>query len=422
MLQTIIKQLWNERLHTVWLLLELVVVFLFLLIEIDFSWIKLKNYLEPRGFNVENTYRLNLKRLTPGAIGYQPFDSLIQAEAEMLEQLIRQVQQYPDVEVVGYSRVASPIATGGWWTTLVRQDSLGKVDLQGRTIDENYLKVFRLYDSDGKLLAVKTSDHKQMFLSNLACDEMNYASVTDAQGDTLNMDIGEGKYKPMLVSATYKELKSQPFRAYSPSFLELPTRQQWNEILQREQAQRAELWLRVRDGREAYFRENFKRDMGERLGAGQIYVSSVVSVEEEMQKCIDAEVRQDVAPMMYVLLFVMLTAFLGVFGTFWLRTRQRCSEVGIRVAMGASKQAIGQQFILEGICLAVIAVFPALLIYVNLLHGEVLNIYDLPYTAGRVLLVFVVSLLTLLVMIITSIWIPARHASQVNPTEALRDD
>lgn len=141
-----------------------------------------------------------------------------------------------------------------------------------------------------------------------------------------------------------------------------------------------------------------------------------------MQKCIDAEVRQDVAPMMYVLLFVMLTAFLGVFGTFWLRTRQRCSEVGIRVAMGASKQAIGQQFILEGICLAVIAVFPALLIYVNLLHGEVLNIYDLPYTAGRVLLVFVVSLLTLLVMIITSIWIPARHASQMNPTEALRDD
>ncbi len=422
MLQTILKQLWNEKRHAVWLLLELVVVFLFLLLEVDFSWIKLKNYREPRGFDVENTYRLELKSLTPGAIGYLHAEGLEQTEAEMLDRLVGQLELHPDVEAVGYSRMASPTARGGWWTMLFRRDSLGEVNLQGRTVDEGYLKVFRLHRVDGGALDVKAADRKQLLVSGLACEKMNYASLADVPGDTLYMDTGEDRREAFLVTAVYEELKSQPFRPYSPSFFEVPTRQQWNEVLQRDQAQRTELWLRVREGRDAHFREHFKQEMGERLWAGQIYVSSVVSVADEMRKMIDTEVRQEVAPMMYVLLFVLLTAFLGVFGTFWLRTRQRCSEVGIRMAMGASRQTVWRLFMLEGVCLAAVAVLPALLIYVNLLYAEVLNVYDLPFTAGRVLLVLAVSLLVLLAMILAGIWFPARQASRMNPVDALRDE
>ena len=123
MFQVVIKQLWSERRQTVWLLLELTVVFLFLLMEVDFSWIKLKNYMEPRGFDVTNTYQLKLKRLAPGAIGYRPADELEQTESEMLEQLVGQVRLYPDVEEVGISTSASPVAGGGWWTTVFRIES-----------------------------------------------------------------------------------------------------------------------------------------------------------------------------------------------------------------------------------------------------------------------------------------------------------
>lgn len=419
MFRMVIKQLWSEKRHTVWLLLELTVVFLFLLMEVDFSWIKLKNYLEPVGFDVTNTYQLKLKRLTPGAIGYQSADKIMQTEAEMLEQLIGQVRMYPDVEVVGFSNMASPIATGGWWTMLYRPDSLGEVNVQGRTIDENYLQIFRLCDYDGKPLNTASTDRKQLFVSKLACEKLGYEIAKEVQDDTLFMDTGEDGRQPYVVTAVFTDLKSQPFRPYRSSFLELSTRQQWNEDLQRMQAQSVELWVRVREGHDAHFRENFEREMGERLWAGQIYVSSVISMEDEVRKRVDTEVRQNVAPMMYVLMFVLLTAFLGVFGTFWLRTRLRRSEIGIRMVMGASRLSVWKLFMLEGICLTVIAMLPALLIYVNLLQAEILNVYDLPYTGGRVLLVFVVSLVILQMMIMTGIWFPARQASRLRPAKAL---
>lgn len=415
----VIKQLWNEKRHTLWLLLELTVVFLFLLMDVDFYWIKLKNYLEPRGFDVSDTYQLRLKRLAPGAIGYLSPDSLAQTETEMLEQLVGQVRLYPDIEEVGFSYTASPVATGGWWTVLFRRDSLGQVNLQGRTVDEGYLRVFRLHHSDGKPLAVQASDRERLLVSRLACEELGYKAATDVKGDTLYMDVGESGRAPYPISVVYADLKSHPFRAYRPSFLELPTRQRWNEMLQQRQAQSIELWLRVREGRDAHFREHFEADMGERLWAGQIYVASVVSVEDAVRKCIDTEVRQDVAPMTYVLLFVLLTAFFGVFGTFWLRTRQRRSEVGIRMAMGASKQAVWRMSVMEGICLTAVAMPPALLVYVDLLHAEVLDVYDLPFTGGRVLLVVGVSLIILLAMIMAGIWFPARQSSRLEPADAL---
>lgn len=420
MFQVIVKQLWSEKRQTVWLLLELAVVCLFLLMVVDFSWIKLKNYLEPRGFDVTNTYQLKLKRLAPGAVGYQPSGELMQTEGEMLEQLIGQIRMYPDVELVGISNMASPVASGGWWTMLFRRDSLGQANLQGRTVDENYLKIFRLCDPNGEALDLMRSDRARLLLSGLACDQLGYETVAAALNDTLYMNTGEKNERtPYPVSAVFAELKSQPFRPYQSSFFELPTRQQWNENLQRMQAQRVELWVRVREGCDTHFREHFEREMAERLWAGQLYVSSVISMEDEVGRCIDMEMRQNVEPMMYVLLFVLLTAFLGVFGTFWLRTRLRRSEIGIRMVMGASRSAIGKLFFLEGLCLMSVAVFSALLVYVNLLQAEILNVYDLPYTGSRVLLVAVVSSFVLQVMIFTGIWFPARKASRLKPADAL---
>ena len=419
MFQVVIKQLWSERRQTVWLLLELTVVFLFLLMEVDFSWIKLKNYMEPRGFDVTNTYQLKLKRLAPGEIGYRPADELEQTESEMLEQLVGQVRLYPDVEEVGISTSASPVAGGGWWTTVFRRDSLGQANLQGRAVDEGYLRVFRLCDHNGKLLDLREADRSRLLVSRLACDQFGYASVADVPGDTLYMDTGNDVREPYPAFGVFMDLKSRPFRPYQASFFLLMSRQEWNERLQQNQAQRMELWVRVREGSDVHFREYFEREMAERLWAGQIYVSSIISMEDEVAKGIDTEMKQNVEPMMYVLLFVLLTAFLGVFGTFWLRTRLRRSEIGIRMVMGASRSAIGKLFFLEGLCLTSVAVFPALLIYVNLLRAEILNVYDLPYTGGRVLLVAVVSLFILQTMIFTGIWFPARKASRLRPTDAL---
>lgn len=418
----ILKQLRHEGWYTVWLLLELTVVFFFLLLDMDFSWGKLKNYREPRGFDIASTYQLNLKRLTPGATGYLPADSLRETEAGMLDELLAHVGLHPDVEVVGFSTDASPIARGGWWSDLKRTGEQGHIDGQGRNVDAGYLRVFRISRPDGTLISFDASSKGRLFVSEKGLAAGGYTSVAEALGDTLVMEKGGGETEPYTLDAVCTDFKSQPFQPYTPSFFVMPTRQEWNELLQMRGAQRVEAWLRVREGREEHFLRHFEDEMGERLQSGQIYVSSIISMEGEMQKIVDRVLKQEVSPMMYVLLFVLLTAFLGVFGTFWLRTRQRRSEVGIRMAMGASRQAVWQLFVLEGLCLTVVAMLPALLLYVNLLHAEVLDVYSQPFTAGRVALAFASSLLIMLVMIVAGVWLPARQAARLEPAVSLHDE
>ena len=126
--------------------------------------------------------------------------------------------------------------------------------------------------------------------------------------------------------------------------------------------------------------------------------------------------------MTYVLAFVLIVAFLGIFGSFWLRTRQRKCEIGIRMAMGASKKSISFSMMLEGLCLLLISILPAFIVYFNLLNAEVLNVARLDFTVGRVLIATGTSLLTIIIIIVGGIYQPAMQAASTPPVEALRDE
>jgi Predicted permease. len=111
--------------------------------------------------------------------------------------------------------------------------------------------------------------------------------------------------------------------------------------------------------------------MGDRLRENNLYVASVTPSSKFREDVVGKEIRESILPMVYVVVFVLITVFLGVFGTFWLRTYQRRSEIGIRMVVGADKGKVRLHMILEGLCLMSLSILPAFIVYINMLIGDV---------------------------------------------------
>jgi putative ABC transport system permease protein len=115
----------------------------------------------------------------------------------------------------------------------------------------------------------------------------------------------------------------------------------------------------------------------------------------------------------------VLLAVVGLYGLIAYSVAQRGREIGIRMAMGAAASSVVRMIVREGVWLAVLgtligaagaaALAPALR---ALLYG--VEPFDLPtFAAVAVLLLAVAAAAT---------WVPARRATAVDPTTALRAD
>jgi putative ABC transport system permease protein len=121
--------------------------------------------------------------------------------------------------------------------------------------------------------------------------------------------------------------------------------------------------------------------------------------------------------------FFLLNVLLGVVGTFWYRTQQRSAEIGLRMAMGATRKGIFWQLVKEGLALLTIAFIPSTVIFANLLHMEVTQGSEIPPDmASRLLFGFVFSYAVMAAMIVVGISFPSYRAMRMHPADALRQE
>jgi predicted permease len=113
----------------------------------------------------------------------------------------------------------------------------------------------------------------------------------------------------------------------------------------------------------------------------------------------------------------LVLAVSGLFGVIAYSVSQRTREFGIRMALGAQRREIGKMVLRQGLKLAAAGVLAGLggaLAATRLLVGVLFGVSPSdPWTfvAVPLLLLFVAGLAS---------WLPARHATRVDPMEALR--
>ena len=419
MIKHIFKQIWVERRLNSWILLELTAVLFFLLIMCDFMWIKLKNYIEPKGFDTENTYILPLKMLSPAAPNYVDPAQNTMSPIEELTKLTDQIRQYPDIESLSLSLHSKPYSMGGYWLGAVT-DTITTSSMRIRQVTPSYFDVFRITSPDGKPIGIETTGRRQAIITKSLALQL-FGSVDNAYGK--NIRIGDQEADDNAnIAAVSANHKVHDFYPYQNTYYEVIQPYELEKMAMVNNIKMIEICVRVRPGTTQHFSENFEADMGERLKVNNLYVSTIISSEKLRDDVVGKMIRQEILIMTYVMVFVLITAFFGIFGSFWLRTRQRKCEIGVRMAMGANKSMIRYSMIAEGLCLLIIALIPSFIIYINLLNAEVLNAGNLPFTFDRVMIVLTSSLLIIITIIISGIYQPASHAASTPPVDALRDE
>ena len=411
-------QIRNEWRSNLWLALELLLVSVVMWYIIDLLYCRMATYLEPRGFDTEHCYLINMGVLTDKSPDYTPYSDTHKQSDEVRE-LVERLRRRPEVEVVSLSLSAYPY-NGSNGSAEVDYDTLHAPRWTiRRIVTPDFVRVFRYQGARGE-----TSEQLAEILERgdfLASDNL-YRKY----GVPMTSLVGKKEFylfgdttQTYRLGAALQNVRWDDYSQASTSYSMV-----YNMNLLPDDWINAdnELCIRVRADRDQNFMENLKADSEKQFRIGNLYISDIKSFKD-----IRRSFQQGDTSQMRILVvgmgFLLLNIFLGLLGTFWFRTQQRRGEIALHKAMGATDGAVFGRLISEGIFLLLIVTVPAVIIDIVLAHFE-LNSWRNGTTLEWPRLAFcvVTTFVLIAAMIGVGIGLPARRAMKVQPAEALHDE
>ena len=404
MTKKLLTQIKNEWLSNLWLALELLVVSVVMWYVVDYLYTRAATYLEPRGFNIEHCYLIELGELTPKSPDYTPDKSRDDTHADIAE-LVERLRRRPEVEAVSLSQNSYPY-NGSNSSGEVRYDTLQSPGWTiRRMVTPDFVRVFRYQGTRGE-----TPEQLAEMLERgefLASDNLYRKydrKLTEFVGKRFQL-FGDPT-KTYQLGAALQNVRYHDYDQARSSYCFLAKQSFYYVGL--------ELCVRVREGQDNNFITKLKEDSESQFRIGNLFISEIRSfhdIRRNFQQAWTNDIRNYVMGMG----FLLLNIFLGLLGTFWFRTQQRRSEIALHKAHGATDGAIFRRLLSEGLLLLVIDW--------NLAHLE-LNSWRNGTTLewDRLLLCAGISFVLMALMIAIGIGIPARKAMKVQPAEALHDE
>ena len=108
--------------------------------------------------------------------------------------------------------------------------------------------------------------------------------------------------------------------------------------------------------------------------------------------------------------FLLLFAFIGTFGLFWLNSKKRKVEFALRLVVGATKPRLINLVVMESLILSVLAALPGMVLFGFVYDWTGVNVAAIGMT-----------LIVMILFAVFSAWWPAYKVAQVNPVEAMRE-
>lgn len=411
-------QIRNEWRSNLWLALELLVVSVVMWYIIDLLYCRLATYMEPRGFDTEHCYLIDMGVLTDKSPDYTPYSDTHKQSDEVRE-LVERLRRRPEVEAVSLSQNSYPY-NGSNSSAEVDYDTLHAPRWTiRRIVTPDFVRVFRYQGTRGETpeqLAALLE--KGEFLASDNLYRKYSVPMTSLVGKKEFYLFGDTT-QTFRLGAVLQNVRYDDFSQARSSYSMVYNMNQWgDEWISAD----LELCVRVRADRDQNFMENLKADSESQYRIGNIYIADIRSftdIRRSYQQSMMNELRNYTVGMA----FLMLNIFLGLLGTFWFRTQQRRSEIALHKAMGATDGAVFGRLMSEGLFLLLTVTVPAVIIDVLLAHFE-LNSWRNGTTLEWPRMAFCAAATFVLIaaMIGIGIGIPARRAMKVQPAEALHDE
>ena len=410
------SQIKNEWRTNLGLAIELLLVSVVMWWITDNLYCTASVYFEPRGFDTEHCYLIEMGKLTDKSPDYT--ERTNDQQNEDIHELANRLRQRPEIEAVSLSYNSYPYNGSNSTINMQLADDTLKATnwVIRRAVSPDFVKVFRYEGARGETseqLAEMLERDEIIVSDNLFTSTYKRPMpMTDYIGRRVYLFNDTTHSYPL--GASVKVVRYGDFQSGRNARTLLFMHDFWDTD--------AELCVRVRANQDVDFIERLKADSEKQLRVGNIYISNIRSfkdIRRDFQQGQYNKVRDSITTMV----FLLVNIFLGLFGTFWFRTQQRKCEIALHKAHGATNRMVFTRLVSEGWLLLLIITPLALAIDFNLAYAELNGWYNgTTLEAGRFLLCGAISFLLIALMIAVGIGIPARKAMKIDPAEALHNE
>lgn len=398
-----------------WILAELMVVFVALWIMTDYFITQYTLYHRPVGFETDRVYQavVSLRSSDSPQFIVYPEDS--EEPKQNFDRIVERIRQHPDVEAVALSMYSLPYTHSNSMYDL-RKDSVEQF-VRMYWVTPAYFQVFHITPAAGGLpeeLEQRIQQPGLIISADIAQFFFHRTNVVDeelaSEEDT------------MKIVAVTESVRNDEYNERLPyawfSLMESPR----DGIVPESTCVQMQITFRIRPNVETTgFEERFMKEMRHQLQAGNFWVSDVQSYndirEQFLERTSNSSGQQVISS---VMLFLLVNVFLAVIGSFWFRVNRRKEELGLRMAMGSSRTGLLRFTITESLLLLTLAALPALFICGNLMYADLVSASAADERLLRFLEVSLITWLLLAFIIVLGVWYPAQKAAHIAPADALR--
>lgn len=410
----LLKQIVNERRSNSWLFIELLLVSIVLWYVVDYMFVTLYTYFEPRGFDIENTYRVEFDYLTEKSPDYIANRTDEEAHADMRE-LLNRLRRRPGVEAVSMSQNSFPY-NGSNSGMDVRLDTMESKYNIRRWVTPDFFRVFRYQGANGETpeqLAALLKEGTFMVSRNVF--ESRYKiDLKDYVGKEFCLDQDTAHLSKLVASLQVVRYDDFSSGAYSRSAVILLPK---NRL-----ASGNEICLRTNKNESAAFAEQLMKDAPSQYRVGNLFLTKVSSFRD-IRHTFQLDDMNTLRNYLVGMGFLLLNIFLGLLGTFWFRTQQRKGEMALMMAVGGSKQSVFFRLLSEGWFMLLLVTPLAIGVDFYIAKSELTpSWYFSTFSVGRFMLCEGITLLLMALMILAGIWFPARQSMKIQPAEALHEE
>ena len=437
MIKKIICQLWNQRRMNGWIFIELVIVSFFLWTVIDPIYILTADKLIASGYDAHNRYVVKIGNYESSNGNYQAEMNTDSICKESYNRIIRVVRDLPEMKDFSIASSASFPNSGSWNGTQIYNDT---ADIK----NDKYIhtQYYEFYLQDGSNM-FRTYGMKDAFTGadiNIPADAATrqkvFLSVALARAlfgktDVTGQKVYSHDKSSYEIAGVFQDYKHRNYEQPYPLLVWV-----YNEIQGKTYMNwRYSITFSLKEGVDANaFEQRFKKEVMPLLKAGNFYCSGLESFEEVSYMYAQRSGVINQLRLKYSLAgFALLCIFLGMVGTFWIRCNARRQEIGIMRSMGASENAVRNQFLAEAFLLVTVAFVVALPVVFHQVHesgffssGVKRAILDMSYWQNQPVMHFcIVTLMTYIILLVIALigtYIPVKRASHILPADALRDE
>lgn len=418
----IIKRILADWKQNSWLALELLIVSVAAWMLTDELFVRQQLENEDLGFDIEGTYLVDIQTIGETSPAYDPSRAGSADVAEDTYALVERLERDTEVECVGLSWNSYPYnaSNSGTQLRLVTEkgDTLYRSGVM-RYVSPGFLRVFRYRGANGETpeqLGQLLERNPEAMIVSENFFRPEKADLNDLVG-TSEIEENTGQYEPRKLAGVMKTVKYQDnARASSELSLIRLGRDDGHE------AWFTEVTLREKPGTSPGLKDRLMEKASAELHVGNVYVSAIRPFSQ-IRKSYVRETESKKRNKLIIVVFLLANVFLGLLGTFWMRTSQRTGELAIMKVSGASGRSVFTMLLTEGLLILVLVTPLAVVTDINLALGEY-NTYgesaylEWPRLAATAAIVFG----TLALSVVLGVALPAMKAMRVNPAEAIRTE